>query len=125
MALTKSSSARSGYTYGAGNCTAGSTVTGTGLSTGYGVTAVGKIVNGATAPTTPCAAYVDYSADNSTWISGPMIAVGDLVASSTTPFAITLGIGSGADFAYYRIRFTGNTGQAVGVGYDDSTTTGI
>lgn len=123
MALTKSGTARA--VQASATNTAGSTTTTSGQSTGYGTSGVAKITNGGTGPTVACSVYLDWSADNTTFYSGPSIGSGDTVASSVTLIPYSLGIGSGGDWAYYRLRFTGNTGQSVTVEAEDSTTSGV
>lgn len=121
MALSKSGQLSSGLT----PCAAGATAYGATFPTNYGVSGVARITNGGTPPTTPCGVYLDFSADGSAWVNGPMIGVADLVANSVTAVPFAIGVGSGADWAYYRVRFTGNTGQSVTVQADASTTTGV
>jgi len=121
MALTKSAgSSRSSTT-----CAAGGSATGTGQSIGYGVSGVATITNGGTGPTAPCGLYLDYSADNATWINGPLIGLADTVGSSVTRIPFALAIGAGGDWNYFRTRFTGNTGQDVTVVDNYSATTGL
>jgi hypothetical protein len=122
MALTKSVANRA--VQASATNTAGSTTTTSGQLISYGVSGVAVITNGGTGPTVACSVYVDFSADNSNWITGPAIGVGDTVNSSVT--RIPYGFGPGGpmgDFAYYRLRFTGNTAQSVTVQADDATTT--
>lgn len=123
MALTKSGSAR--VVQSSATNTAGSTTTTSGQTVGYGASGVAKITNGSTAPTLPCQVYMDFSADNSTFYNGPSIGSADTVASSVTLIPYAIGIGTGGDWAYYRLRFTGNTGQSVTVEAEDSSTSGV
>jgi len=121
MALTKSNRTA----VSSQSCSAGGSVTGSGQTIGYGVSGVASITNGGTGPTVTCGVYLDFSDDNSTWTTGPLIGLGDTVNSSVTYVPYSLGIGAGGDWAYYRVRFTGNTGQAVTVAAADSSTTSI
>ena len=91
---------------------AGGTTTGTGIdlrqSTDAAVTA--KITNGATGPTVACNAICQISPDNSTWYewargTGGLANNGVYVYGWRVPRA----------FAYARVQFSGNTGQAVTV----------
>lgn len=123
MALTKSGALVNSTS--SQSCSAGGTVTGTGRAIGYGVSGVATITNGGTGPTVACGCYLDYSADNSTWVTGPLIGLGDTANSSVTAIPFSLGIGAGADWAYFRTRFTGNTGQAVTVKDEHSSTTAL
>lgn len=124
MAITKSSRTQVAAST---TCSAGGTVNGSAWATiNYGVSGLARIINGGTAPTTPCGFYLDFSPDGgTTTFTGPMVGVGDLVASSTTIVPYAIAIGGGGDWTHYRVRFTGNTGQAVTVQANDSTTTGI
>lgn len=122
MALTKTSRVP---VAAATSCSAGGTVNGTVGSVNYGVSGVATITNG-TAPATPCGLYLDYSPDGgSTWYPGPLVGLADTVGSSVTLIAYSLGIGAGGDWTHYRPRFTGNTGQAVTVEAEDSSTTSL
>lgn len=123
MALTKSGSAR--VVQASSTNSAGSTTTTSGQTVGYGTSGVAKITNVGTAPTVACSVYIDFSADNTNWYNGPSIGSADTVASSVTLIPYSLGIGSGGDWAYYRLRFVGNTGQSVTVEAEDSTTSGV
>lgn len=123
MALTKSSSALASTS--STSCGAGNTVTGTGTLIGYGVSGVATITNGGTGPTVPCGLYIDFSPDNSSWTTGPLVGLGDTANGSVTRIPFAIGIGSGGDWAYYRTRYTGNTGQAVTVEDAASSTTAL
>lgn len=121
MALTKSS----GQSRSSTSCSAGGSATGSGVAIGYGISGVAKITNGGTGPTVACGLYLDFSADNSTWVTGPLVGLGDTANSAVTYIPFSLGIGAGGDFAYFRTRFTGNTGQAVTVEDTYSSTTAL
>lgn len=121
MALSKSGQLSSGPT----PCAAGATILGTAFQVNYGVSGVARIMNATTPPTAPCGFSLDFSTDGSNWVNGPLAGVGDTIANSTTLIPFSLAIGGGGDWAYYRVRFTGNAGQAVTVQADASTTTGL
>jgi hypothetical protein len=121
MALAKSSQT----TVSAQPAAAGTPVLGNALALNYGVSGIAKITNGATPPTIACGFYLDFSVDGTNWVTGPLIGLADTVANSVTYIPFALGIGGGADWAYYRGRFAGNTVQAVTVQADASTTTGL
>lgn len=125
MALTKSSSARS--IVSSQSCSAGGTVaSASGFEIGYGVSILATITNGATGPTVECQVRVDFSADGTTWNTGYVIGGGGTTANAVTRIGWSLApAGGGGDWAYYRLVFTGNTGQAVTVAAVDSTTTAI
>ncbi len=123
MALTKSSSAL--VSTSSTSCGAGGTATGSGVLIGYGISGVATITNGGTGPTTACGVYLDFSADNTTWTTGPLVGLGDTANGSVTRIPFAIGIGSGGDWAYYRTRYTGNTGQAVTVEDAASSTTAL
>lgn len=123
MALTRPGTARA-VQASTSNAAAGTT-TSSGQSIGYGDSGIAVITNGGTGPTIACALYIDFSADNSTFINGPAVGSGDTVASSVTTIPYSFGIGGGGDWNYYRTRFTGNTGQSCTVIATDSTTSGV
>lgn len=123
MPLTKSATARP-VQASATNSIGGTTTTNPGLAINYGVSGVAVITNGGTGPSTECQVRVDFSADNSTWVIGYVIGGGGTTANAVTRIPYTFApMGAGGDWAYYRLVFTGNTGQAVTVQADDSTTT--
>ncbi|MFO0957758.1 MAG: hypothetical protein U0800_09915 [Isosphaeraceae bacterium] len=121
MALSKSGQLSPGPT----PCAAGATVLGTAYPVNYGVSGVARILNGANPPATACGLYLDFSADGSTWVNGPLVGLADTVASSISLIPFAIGIGAGADWAFYRVRFSGNTTQPVTVQADASTTTAV
>lgn len=91
---------------------AGATTTGTGrnISTTFGGLVQGRITNGATGPTIPCDMVVEVSTDNTNWyqFSRQTSLTGNSVATDLeveVPYYVM----------YVRVRFTGNTGQAVTV----------
>lgn len=91
---------------------AGGTTTGTGfdIRTAFGGLLVGRVTNGGTGPTLPCEMLVDVSHDNSTWFqfSRQIAQLGNSVVADLeveVPYSTM----------YVRVRFTGNTGQAVTV----------
>ena len=91
---------------------AGATTTGDALNltSALGLIGVLRIVNGATAPTVACTAYIDVSGDGATWRQWLAITAG-LTAGETYPYPFELP----APIMYARARFGGNTGQAVTV----------
>ncbi len=91
---------------------AGATATGSAidLRTALGLAGVLRVVNGSSAPTVACAAYIDVSADGTTWRQWLAITAG-LAAAATYQYPFSLP----AEIMYARARFTGNTGQAVTV----------
>lgn len=123
MALTKSPTARA--VLASVSNAAGDTKTSAGFLVGYGVSGVATITNGATGPTVECTVRIEFSADNSAWVTGPVLGGGGTANSAVTWIPYALGIGSHGDWAYYRLVFTGNTGQAVTVEAADSSTSGI
>ena len=92
--------------------TAGSTTNSSSINntTGIGGSITWQITNGATAPTTACAAILQVSIDNSTWVYGGQQQTAGLTASTTYS-----GVLEAYDFLYYRVSFSGNTGQSVTV----------
>lgn len=123
MALSKSGTARA--VQSAVSNSAGGTTTTSGLVVNYGVSGVATITNGGTGPTAECTVRIDFSADNSTWITGPVIGGGGTANSAITLIPYAMGVGAYGDWAYYRLVFTGNSGQAVTVEASDSTTTAL
>lgn len=122
MALTKSAALRA--VQASATNAAAATTTGSAQTINYGVSGVATITNGGTAPTVACSLRLDFSADGSTWVTGPIIGSGDTVNSSVTVIPYSLGIcGASGDWVNYRTVFTGNTGQGVTVAASDSTTT--
>lgn len=121
MALTKSSQTPRTST----PCGAGSTVYGTGLPINYGVSGVALVTNGSTGPTTGCGVYLQFSADNSNWTEPFLVGIAATGNSVVTPIPFAIAIGAGADWAYYRLAFKDNSGQAVTVQADASTTTSL
>lgn len=90
--------------------TAGGTATGTAINntTGYGAFITALIANGATGPTIAPTIYFEVSGDNTNWKEA-WRAAGDTVANSITPYTYEMI----KDIMYFRVRVTGNTGQAV------------
>ena len=124
MALTKSSTARS--VVSSQTCAAAATVTGSAQTIGYGASGVVQLTNGGTGPTLSCKAYAEFSADGTNWFGSRFLADGGVTASAVTKRDYTLGAGgSSGDWTYYRIVFTGNTGQGVTVRADDAYTSAV
>jgi hypothetical protein len=84
------------------------------------------ITNGATGPTIGCDFVIEVSNDGgTTWFEWSR-QTASTTNSAVTRFAFGLGIGGGGgDFNRYRVKFTGNTGQAVTVQCDAMTTTAL
>jgi len=122
MALTKSAQTPQAST----SCAAGGTVNGSGLPINYGVSGVAVVTNGPSGPTTGCALYLQFSADNSAWTQPVLVGIADTAANAVAaiPFAVAAP-GAGGDWAYYRTTFSGNSGQAVTVQAVASTTTSL
>ncbi len=104
--------------------TAGSTTTSSAFDTDYGVSGVAKITNGGTGPTVGCDFVIEVSNDGSTWFEWSR-QTASVTNSAVTLFPFRLGIGNGADFQAYRVKFTGNTGQTVTVQCDAEVTTAL
>jgi len=92
---------------GAGSTTTGSAIN---LTTALGGVIVWKVTNGATGPTVACTVTLQLSHDNSTWydVAIYLTLTGNNVVSSG---AWPLGVG----VMYARVKFSGNTVQAVTV----------
>ena len=105
--------------------TAGSTTTSSAFDINYGVSGVATIANGGTGPTVACDFVIELSSDGgTTWYEWSRQTAG--TANSTTyRFPFALGIGTGGDFAKYRVKFTGNTAQTVTVQCDAQTTASL
>lgn len=112
---------------GSASNNAGSTTSSGWQSTGYGVSGVAQITNGATGPTVGCDFVIEVADDgagtNAREWSRQTAQTGNSVVT-LFPYGLSIG-GQGGDAPYYRTKFTGNTGQAVTVQAYDSTTTGI
>lgn len=80
------------------------------LTTAYAATVLAKITNGVTAPTAPCAATINVSADGSTWRQYAQQTAG-LAGSGVYPMAFDLPL----SVMYAQVVFSGNVGQAVTV----------
>lgn len=91
---------------------AGSTTTGTAvnLTTAFGGVVTAKVTNGATGPTVGCSVLFDISGDNANWknVNTVVAAIGNNVVSEYT-WEVPAGV------MYVRVKFTGNTFQAVTV----------
>lgn len=105
------------------SCSAGGTVTGSfvDLSAVYETDLVMKITNGATGPTVACSAILETTIDGGTTYFERARWTGGVANSGVYYFSdrIPLGV-QGA-----RVRFTGNTGQAVTVEALASTVTAL
>lgn len=83
----------------------------------YGSTVVISMTNGATAPTLPCTANLQTSPDAGT----TYYTIRTFTAGLATSTAYTFSWDVSPGIRYYRIQFTGNTGQSVTVySYVDS-----
>jgi len=120
MALTKTAQS----VQASATNTAGSTTTSGAFTTYYGVSGVAIITNGGTGPTVACDFVIEASNDGSTWFEWSRQTAGT-TASATYRFPFALGIGAGADFQAYRVKFTGNTAQSVTVQADAQTTASL
>jgi len=124
MSLTKAYQA---VQASASNAAAGTTTSGY-QAIGYGTTLVCMVTNGATGPTIACSVYVDFATDGSgTNLIQTAITLGTagVANNGIYRFTIGLGIGNEGDAPYYRVRFTGNTAQAVTVQADAWSTTAL
>ena len=92
---------------GAGATTTGSAVS---LTTALGMLITGKITNGGTGPTLPCAFIVDVSVDGSAWKQYSRQEAGTTLS---VVYEFTVDLPPAVMQA--RSRFTGNTAQAVTV----------
>lgn len=105
------------------SCSAGGTVTGSlvDLSAVYETDLQMQITNGATGPTVACSAILEITMDGgTTWFERARWTAG-VANSGVYPFADRIPIGvQGA-----RVKFTGNTGQAVTVVALASTVTAL
>lgn len=123
MALTKSlPSADSGTSLASSTAFTGSWV-----QIYYGVSGTVKLTNAGSGMVTGPTVYVDYSNDGASAISDAtfVLGVGDAVNSSVNYVPIALGIGSGGDFKYMRVRVQGNSGGNVAVVANYSVTTAL
>lgn len=118
MALTKTAQSPQASATNA----ASGTTTSAAFDTNYGVSGVAKITNGGTGPTNGCDFVVEGSNDGGTTYFELYRQTAGVVASAVYLFPYWFGIGQGADFAKYRVKFTGNTGQSVTVQCDAQTT---
>ena len=80
------------------------------LSTAYGAVFTGAMTNSASAPTLPCVATCQISADGTTFDTW-QAATASIAASTVTPFAFEVPMHA----IQARVSFSGNTGQAVTV----------
>jgi hypothetical protein len=102
---------------------AGATKETTALAVNQGVSGVAKVTNGATGPTVGVDVIVQVNNDGgSTWHEWSRQTM-PVTNSGVYNVPIGLSPGNGGDWLYYRVQFAGNTGQAVTVQYDGSTTT--
>lgn len=121
MALTKTAQS----VQASATNSAGGTTTSAAFDANYGASIVARVTNGGTGPTVACDAVLEVSNDGgTTWFEWDRQTAG-LVASTAYPMAFKLGIGDGADFGKYRVKFSGNTGQSVTVQADAETTTAL
>lgn len=80
----------------------------------------GLITNGGTGPTVALTVTVQVSSDNATWKDTPMAVAPAGTGNSATGTFFFKGLRGGQ---YYRLKFSGNTGQAVTVeGFVDHIT---
>jgi hypothetical protein len=96
-------------------------------SVNYGVSVEASIANGGTGPTVGCDVYlqVDAGANGFVELGGSRQTAG-LTANTTYRFRYDLGVGEGGgNWPNYKIGFGGNTGQAVTIQADGSTTTAL
>lgn len=80
------------------------------LTTKFGGILTVKATNGATGPTIGCTIYVEISGDNTNWKNFSTF-THVIVANAVGEWAVDVPSG----VMYLRVRFTGNTGQAVTV----------
>lgn len=104
---TKASATLLASTSVAAGATASSTTLN--LATGYGALLLGSIANGATAPTTPCAATCQVTDAAGTTFDVLQVATASAAASAVTPFVFDIPIHA----IQARVSFSGHTGQAV------------
>lgn len=72
----------------------------------------GMVTNGGTGPTVACNVKLQVSSDNSTWKDTPFQVAPAGTTNSAVGYFFFKGLRGGQ---YYRVCFTGNTGQAVTV----------
>jgi hypothetical protein len=122
VALTKTAQAVQAST----SNSAGGTTTSAAFAINYGVSGVAVVTNGGTGPNNGCDFVIEVSNDGgTTWFEWDRrTAPKDDSAVTRIPFGLGVG-GSGGDMDKYRVKFTGNTGQAVTVQADAMTTAGV
>ena len=104
---------------------ANSTTTSSSIQINYGISIIAQITNGVTPPTVACSVICQVSPDNTTWFTYDTRTAG-VTSSIDYSFSFNLGVGGvGGDWLYARVQFTGNTGQAVTVQADASTSTNL
>ena len=105
---------------------AAATTNSSNITVNYGVSIIAQILNGGTGPTVGCNANLQVTTDGgTTWITKDSRTAGT-VASTNYAFVFDIGVGgAGGDWATVRIQFTGNTGQAVTIQADASSTTSL
>jgi hypothetical protein len=105
---------------------AGSTTTSSSITVNYGVSIIAQVLNGGTGPTIGCSVNLQATTDGgTTWITMDSRTAGTTNGANYA-FRFDLGVcGAGGDWATVRVQFTGNTGQAVTVQADASSTTSL
>lgn len=123
MALTRTQQAPQASTSRAAGA---ATTTSSWFAIGYGVAIAGTITNGGTGPTVGCSFWVDVSPDGGTTVISLPAVLHPTAAGLATSYLVALGVGGGGgDWTHYRTNFGGNSGQAVTVQADASSTTGL
>jgi hypothetical protein len=109
----------------ASNAAAGTTNSSS-ITVNYGVSIEAQVTNGGSGPTVGCTVNLQATTDGgTTWITIDSKLAG-VVANTTYSFRFDLGVcGAGGDWGTVRVQFTGNTGQAVTVQADASSTTSL
>jgi hypothetical protein len=109
----------------ASNAAAGTTNSSS-ITVNYGVSIVAQVTNGGTGPTVGCTVNLQATTDGgTTWVTIDSRLAGT-ANSANYSFRFDLGAGGAAgDWATVRVQFTGNTGQAVTVQADASSTTSL
>jgi hypothetical protein len=105
---------------------AGATTNSSSITVNYGVSIICQITNGGTGPTVGCTVNLQATTDGgTTWVTKDSKLAGTTNSASYT-FVFDVGVGgAGGDWATVRVQFTGNTGQAVTVQADASSTTSV
>lgn len=126
MALSKDSTEQS--LLASTSNAAGATTNSGAMTTGYGGSILATITNGGTGPTVACSATLQVADSVPTaWHDTDDVRTMSTTASDSKTFKFDFGVGgnNGGDWTQARIKFSGNTGQAVTVAAVGSHTSGV